>query len=435
MEPDMPQAEALAVQGENILAVGANEEILTLSGPETEVIDLDGRALLPGFVDSHTHIFNDRAKARLNEYIPNGTLEEAQHLAIKLGITTLANMWVDHRFLEEFEVFEPNLKVRTKLYLAYNSNCGDVYGQWWTGELPLTSTSGRLQVTPGVKIFSDGGTCGKVPAMTVEIQPDYYGDLFMTEEQLVDVVTDIDARGLQVAIHAIGDRAIESVLDALETVLAGRPNTLRHRIEHNNYIRPDLLPKYGQIGVVPAVWNSEACWINDVADVGPGGELILTQRGGPTSHPWINPWRSLIDQNPGIKLAWHSDTPWVGFSPITDLYSLVTRNEVRVYQDYGGGQHPVGTVCNAPDWLADEAITREEALELMTINSAYALHMDDVVGSLKPGKYADLVVLSNNPLSVTEHELKDLEVLLTMIGGVVEYSAPGSDLIFPGSLP
>ncbi len=71
----------------------------------------------------------------------------------------------------------------------------------------------------------------------------------------------------------------------------------------------------------------------------------------------------------------------------------------------------------------------------MTINSAYALHMDDVVGSLEPGKHADLVVLSDNPLSVTKDELKDLEVLVTMIGGVIEYSAPGNDLIYPSSLP
>ena len=147
------------------------------------------------------------------------------------------------------------------------------------------------------------------------------------------------------------------------------------------------------------------------------------------------PWRSLIDQNPGIKLAWQSDTPWVGLGPITDLYSLVTRNEVNVYSSYYADLGPVGTVCNASDWLAKEAITREEALEMMTINSAYALHMDDVVGSLEPGKYADLVVLSDNPLSVTENELKDLEVLVTMIGGVVEYSAPGSDLIYPNSPP
>ena len=68
----------------------------------------------------------------------------------------------------------------------------------------------------------------------------------------------------------------------------------------------------------------------------------------------------------------------------------------------------------------------EEALQMMTINSAHALHMDDVVGSLERGKYADIVILSDNPLTVTENELKDLEVLVTIIGGIAEYCAPGA---------
>jgi predicted amidohydrolase YtcJ len=293
----------------------------------------------------------------------------------------------------------------------------------------LTSTSGRLQLTSGIKIFSDGGSCGKVAAMTVE---GYSGDLFMTEEQLVDVVTYMDEQGLQVAIHAVGDHAIETVLDALETVLAGRPNTLRHRMEHNGYIRPDLLPRYGQIGVVPSVYHPVVCWIYDVADIGPGGELILTHRGGPATHHWVWPWKSLIDQNPGIRVAWQSDTPGCGLSPIISLYSLVTRNDVKEFQQlYGVGLDPVGTVCNAPDWLKDEAITCKEALEMMTINSAYALHMDDVVGSLEPGKYADLIILSDNPLSIDEEELKDLEIILTMIGGITEYCASGHEALCP----
>ena len=431
----MTQAEAVAVTDGVILAIGNSEDLLQMADSQTLVIDLDGRTVLPGFVDSHTHIFNDRSKVRLNEYIPNGTLEEAQQLALKLGITTLADMWVTSGVLQEFKAFEPNLKLRTKLYFVYVTNCGDILGQWWADELPLTSDSGRLQVAPGVKMFADGGSCGRA-AYTFELAPGYYGDLFLTEAQLVDAVTAMQSQGLQVAIHAIGDRAIETALNALETVLAGRPNTLRHRIDHNFFIRPDLLSRYGQIGVVPSVWNSRACGINNIADVGPDGKLILTVLGGPTTHPWINPWRSLMDQNPGIKVAWQSDTPWIGLGPITDLYSFVTRNEVKVYSYSNRGVYlgSVGTVCQAPDWLLDEAITREEGLQMMTSNSAYALHMDDVVGSLEPGKYADLVVLSDDPLTVTESGLKELEVLVTMIGGVAEYcapGAPGSDLICP----
>ena len=108
---------------------------------------------------------------------------------------------------------------------------------------------------------------------------------------------------------------------------------------------------------------------------------------------------------------------------------------MKVYDYYGVGLGPLGTVCNAPDWLAVEAISREEALKSMTNNSAYALHMDDVIGSLEPGKYADLVVLSGNPLTVSDNELKDLEILVTMIDCIVEYCAPGSDSICPNSSP
>ncbi|MCH9036040.1 MAG: amidohydrolase family protein [Chloroflexi bacterium] len=429
MDSDMTMAEALAVKDGVIVAVGNSSTVLEMADSDTVIVDLNGKTLMPGFVDSHTHIFNDRARVGLREHMPNGTLEEAQQLALKLGITTLADMWVDRGFLEEFKEFEPNLKVRTKLYLVYITNCGDLLGQWWAGELPLTSASGRLQVTPGVKIFADGGSC-KAPAFTIELEPNFYGDLFLTVDQLVDAVTDMDSQGLQVAIHAIGDRAVETALDALETVLAGQPNTLRHRIDHNLYIRPDQLPRYGQIGVVPSVWNSGACWIHDAVDA----EGNLGIYGGPTTHSWASPWRSLIDQNPGIKLAWQSDTPWLGLGPITDLYNFVTRNEVKVYPYYGIDLGPIGTVCNAQDWLLDEAVTVEEALQMMTINSAYALHMDDVLGSLEPGKYADIVVLSDNPLTVTDNELKDLEVLVTMIGGIAEFcapGAPGSDSICP----
>ena len=234
MDSHMTQAEAVAVAVMDgvILAIGNSADILEMADSQTVVIDLDGRTVVPGFVDSHSHIFNDRAKSNLNQYIPNGTLDEAQQLALELGITTLADMWVDQSFLQQFRAFEPNLKVRTKLYFVYVTNCGDVLGQWWTDQLPLTSVSGRLQVTPGVKMFADGGSCGRA-AFSFELEPGYYGDLFLTEAQLADALNSMHSQGLQVAIHAIGDRAIETALNGLETVLAGQPNTLRHRIDHN----------------------------------------------------------------------------------------------------------------------------------------------------------------------------------------------------------
>ena len=97
---------------------------------------------------------------------------------------------------------------------------------------------------------------------------------------------------------------------------------------------------------------------------------------------WFTPWRSLLDANPGLHVAWQSDVPWWGLGPIPGLYSLVTRNQI--------GLDGV-TFCGAPDWMLSEAITVEEALRMMTIDAAYALFMEEKIGSLKPGKFADLV--------------------------------------------
>ena len=148
---------------------------------------------------------------------------------------------------------------------------------------------------------------------------------------------------------------------------------------------------------------------------------MIDNRGGPTTRSWFTPWRSLLDTNPGLRVVWQSDLPWWGLGPIPGLYSLVTRNQISLD----------GVFCKAPDWMLNEAITVEEALRIMTIEAAYALFMEEKVGSLKPGKFADLVVLSENPLTVDSDSLIDLEVLMTMVGGQVEYCGSDHETLCP----
>lgn len=401
MDPDQPQAKALAVLGEDILAVGSNDEVQALSGPETQMIDLDDKVLLPGFVDTHSHLFND-AEQHLGL-----TLEEAQEMGLQGGTTAMADMYVNPGFLEQMRTFENQgrLKIRTSLYLIYNTNCGSPQGDWWLDHPPILDPNQMLRI-PGVKVFSDGGSCGNAA-----FSSDPQANLFLTEEELTDAVLHIQNAGYQAAIHALGDLAIETVLNALENVLSGTPNTRRHRIEHNAYIRPELLPHYGKIGVVASIPNSSACssWIRNYV-------------GEPAISSWVTPWRSLLDANPGLKVVWQSDLPWWGLGPIPGLYSLVTRNQISKDRT---------EICEAPDWMLDEAITVEEALRMMTIEAAYALFMEEKIGSLKPGKFADLVILSGNPLTVDPDALIDIEVLMTMVGGRAEYLAEGHEALYP----
>ena len=413
----MPQAEALAIRGGDILAVGSNEVILALSGSETKVIDLGSRALLPGFVDTHAHLFL-RAMPNLGL-----THEEAQKLVLSGGITTIAELYVPPHIHDEMRDFEAQgkLRIRTSLYLLYIDPCGTFQGDWYLDHPPVLDPTQMLRI-PGIKIYSDGGSCGQA-AFSYDLpnprDPNYpQGNLFLTEEELTEDVAQVQAAGYQAVIHALGDRAVETVQDALEAVLEGGPNTYRHRIDHNRFIRADLMPRYGEIGIIPSVVG------------GPRTCLFVDQGGvsrfGEAAHPMYVPYRALLDANPGLPVAWYTDLPTrrdgVLVRPIPDLHWLVTRKQLR---DDGV------TVCEPMDWLAAWAITVEEALRMMTINAAYALFMEEKVGSLKPDKFADLIILSENPLTVEPDSLINLEVLMTMVGGRVEHCAEGHETLCP----
>jgi predicted amidohydrolase YtcJ len=405
MDPGRPTAEAIAVAGEKIEAVGSNADILALRRPDTTVINLQGRTLMPGFVDPHTHLFNDAG-----QYL-DMTVTEAQQVALENGITTIGDLFVNEDFLEEMQKLDRagQLQIRTSLYLVMTDNCGRVQGDWWRQYAPTRTPGERLRIG-GVKIFTDGGTC-KRPALSYELQPgEGLGDLFFSQEELNGLVAEAQASGFQVAIHAIGDRAIEQGQNALATALGGQPNTFRHRLDHNSVIRPELLPRYGAIGIVPVIFG-----LYPVCN--PFGPPPPTEY-----QAWEWPWRALLDANPGLPVAWHGDDPFFGrIRPLDDLYSLITRNEV--------GED--GRVCESPAWQKAHVITIAEALPMMTINAAYALFRDEEVGSLEAGKYADLTVLTGNPVATAPEALKDLNVLLTMVGGQVAYCAADNQSLCP----
>lgn len=405
MDEANPQAEALAITGQMITAVGSNEEILALKQAGTNVVDLDGRTLMPGFVDAHTHLFNDA-----DQYF-DMTLPEVQQIALENGITTVGDMFVNEDFLQEMQEIDSagQLRVRTSLYLVATDNCGEPLGNWWQAYAP-TNNFGEMLRIGGIKIFTDGGTCER-PALSYELRPgEGLGDLFFEQEDLNALVADAHAGGRQVAIHAIGDRAVEQAQNAIGAALNGGPNTQRHRIEHNSVIRPELLARYGELGIIPVLF----------------GPYPLCEPFGPPPpseyQSWEWPYRALLDANPGLPIAWHGDDPFFGrIRPLDDLYSLVTRNEI--------GKD--GQICEGQAWQAQHTITIEEALPMMTINAAYALFRDEEVGRLLAGKYADFIVLSDNPLRVDPQAIPQINVLLTVVGGRVEYCAPDQESICP----
>tara|TARA_Y100000590_G_scaffold105224_1_gene119731 strand:- start:824 stop:2281 length:1458 start_codon:yes stop_codon:yes gene_type:complete len=413
MDLHFPKAEALAISADKILFVGSEADAMSLAGDNTVVIDVAGNTVLPGFVDAHNHL--------LSEAIVSGdkTLEEAQEYGLASGITSMGDMSVGPSVIEPLKSFNDNglLKIRTSLYLSYSDACGRSLGNWYL-DYPVNIDPSDMMRIPGVKIFTDGWTCSMLPAFTFSIPNASYqspnGNLLVEPDRLYNSLAELQKNGYQAAVHALGDLAVENSLNAFDKLLSGKDNSLRHRMEHNMYIRPELLSRYGDIGVIPVIWDSKACFIENALSVHPNkiietNNYVLEEK----AHSWINPWRSLVDANPNLRVAYHSDESWGISTPFLDLYSLVTRNETLFFDNE--------YLCEAQDWLRGESLSVEEALRIMTMGSAYSLFMEEYIGSLEKGKFADLIVASDDPIQIKPEQLKDIEVLLTIVSGSAEY--------------
>jgi predicted amidohydrolase YtcJ len=292
--------------------------------------------------------------------------------------------------------------------------------------------SGRL-ATEAVKIWADGGMSSRTAAIhgTYPVPPHGSGILFFSRDELTAMVREFDARGFQVAVHAQGDRAIETVLDAYAAVLAGPGlagpglagpglagapggpapagapgaaptgrNPRRHRIEHAGAMYPPLTARAADLGIVIVSQPGFLSALGDgFAEAFPGHGDQLYAFGS---------WRRA-----GLTVAGSSDAPVISAAPLLGLRDAVTRRTA-------GGQ------VLGPG----ERLTARDALALYTTDAAAAMHRDNEIGSLEPGKLADFVVLDGNPLRTVPERIADIPVLATVVDGTPTYQ-PG-DILVPG---
>ncbi len=248
-----------------------------------------------------------------------------------------------------------------------------------------------LRIGP-VKIFSDGSLIGRTAAMTQDFadSPGNRGFLQNDAGILTGQIVNAHRSGWRVATHAVGDAAIDLVLDAYEAAAKRYPRTdPRHRIEHFGVVRPDQVIRAAELNVVPV---PQGRFVNEIGD----GMLKAL---GPDRAKGAYRHRSLLDA--GIVVPGSSDRPVVDGAPLLGMHDMV--NQV--------------TASGVP-FSPGEAATGLEALRAFTYGSAYASGQEDRKGTLTPGKLADLVVLSGNPATVDPARIKDIQVLRTMVGGV-----------------
>ena len=258
---------------------------------------------------------------------------------------------------------------------------------------------GRLWIR-AIKLSADGalGSRGALLLEDYSDEPANHG-LAVTP---ADVVRRTAVRalqtGFQLNVHAIGDGANRAVLDAFEAALRQVPVAdHRFRIEHAQVIHPQDIPRFAQLGVIPSMQGS-----HQTSDA-----PMAMNRLGWTRVQGAYAWRSLLET--GVVIPNGSDAPVEHWNPLISFHSAVTR------QDANGW--PAG------GWFPAQRMTREEALMSMTIWTAYASFMEDVSGSLTPGKYADFVVLDQDIMRVAPDQILDTRVVMTVLGGEVVYEA------------
>lgn len=384
MERMQPIAEAVAIMGNKISAVGNETDAFRYADSNTELIDLQGKTLVPGFIDSHSHWIGDRGLTNTTE------LDDVINSLISYGWTSISELFVNQDRLNELQAVDDAglLKVRVNSYLPLGYGF-DRFGDWYQTYTPGYEYSPRLRIA-GVKLFADR----------------WYRDPInlINQSEMNQLVQEAHTLGFQIATHSVIPNATDIVLNAYQSVIGNGDNDLRHRIDHLVLLRSDQITRMAELGIYGVVqlpwFNSD--WNDRIEPVIGRDWAVLTGR-----------WRDLLDA--GVHLLGSTDWPYGQLyeainTPLGIMATAVTR---------------IGNLGETPvDFMLNQTITSEQAMQSLTIDAAYGTFQEGIKGSIKFGKLADLVVLSDNPLAVPETELKDIEVLMTIIDGEIVYTKP-----------
>jgi len=309
--------------------------------------------------------------------------------AVRLGITSVHCAWENAQHIRVFQKLLIQDELPLRVYLMIRASLlPHLLG------LGLYTGFGDPKLKIGaIKVLLDGTIerCTAAITQPYEGEPDNLGILCVSEEELYNIVSKAHKAGFQLAIHAIGDRAIHVALDSIERTLKEKPKAdHRHRIEHASMLDEQLVSRMKNLGVIasvqPVFVSSNNDWM--VEPLGYKRATELCER-----------YRTLLEA--GVKVTAGSDLPADStMSPLVGIQSAVTRH----------------------GFASGERITVEQAIRLYTIDSAYASFEERLRGSIEVGKLADLVVLSDDPLAIATDRIGDIKVDMTIVDGEVVYN-------------
>lgn len=381
----------------------ANSAALRAAGITRATADVDGGTIVRDASGEPTGVLKDNAMSLLDGAIPDPppavedrALDAAMAYVAAQGVTSVDHMgtWKD---LAVFERAWRAGRLRTRISAA-------VPLATWEQLRDTVAARGRgddwLHIG-GLKGFVDGSLGSHTAAMFEPFTdaPNDTGLLVNTPDDLYRWTSGADRAGLQVIVHAIGDRANRLQLDIYERVeRENGARDRRFRIEHAQHLAAADIPRFAKLGVIASMQPYHAI------DDGRWAERVI----GPERSRTTYAFRSLLDA--GTRLAFGSDWDVAPPTPIEGIYAAVTRRTLD-------GAHPDG-------WIPEQKITVEEALRAYTTGAAYASFDEARKGSLARGKLADLVVIDRDLTRIPPEEIRDAHVLMTFVGGRLIYSRP-----------
>jgi predicted amidohydrolase YtcJ len=320
----------------------------------------------------------------------------------RLGLTTVHDAGEAGDAVEAFKRLIDAGKLHTRLYVMLGMPLPVL--QPYLDKGPINDYHQHHLAVRAIKLYADGalGSRGAALLAPYSDEPTTSGFFVTPPDEVYKATLAASKAGFQTCIHAIGDRANRMVLDTFERVEKEVPAArgLRLRDEHTQILSAADIPRFKALDVIASMQPTHC-----TSDM-PWAPLRLgPQRVAEGAYVW----RKLIAS--GALIASGSDFPVEKPDPMLGLYAAITRQDLN-------GQPPQG-------WAPDQRMTREEALASFTANGAYASHAETFSGTLEPGKLADLVILSQDIMTVAPKQIPATNVWKTIIGGEIVYDAGG----------
>jgi predicted amidohydrolase YtcJ len=387
----------------------ANARAMEIAGISAKTEADEGGEVFRDQIGEPTGIFNETAQGMISRHIPENddkTMQRVFDMAIKTclenGITGFHDAGAGPSVIDLYKKNLQSGKMRIRLYVMLDGSNQSLLSSYFaTG--PEIGLGDDFLTIRAIKLYGDGalGSRGAWLLDDYEDMPGEFGHSTTPIAHISEVCKEAVGHGFQVCTHAIGDRANHEVLNVYEEALPGstdQPNALRFRIEHAQHLHPNDIPRFADLGVIPAMqaihMSSDRPWAIDRL-----GEQRIVDGA------YV--WQDLLQS--GARIVNGTDAPVEPIDPVACFFASVTRQTLE-------GQPPGG-------FEPRQKMTREQALKSYTLDAAFGAFEERIKGSIEVGKYADFTVFSRDIMKVPEEEILQTRVLMTIVNGEAAYSA------------